>query len=79
MYRSFGLTLQVVLSFLQKLKATNNSIAILGYPNDKSTYIAKNIISIDWLIIFSARFRQDLARSTNRVRPITSRCAFRKV
>ena len=36
-----------VLSILQKLKVTNNSIAILGYSNDKNVYIVKNIILIE--------------------------------
>ena len=50
-YRSFT----SVLSILQKSKVANNSITILGYSNDKNiyVYIAKNIIPIDQLILFT--------------------------
>ena len=45
------------LSILQKSKVTNNLITILGYSNDKNIYIyiciAKNIISIGKLILFT--------------------------
>ena len=50
-YRSFI----NVLSILQKSKVANNSITILGFSNDKNiyVYIAKNIIPIDQLILFT--------------------------
>ena len=43
----FWIDFTSVSSILQKSKVTNSSITILGYSNDKDTYIAKNIISID--------------------------------
>ena len=54
-YCSFGLTLKEFYQFFKKLSVTNNSIVILGYSNGKNIYIAKNIILIDYLILF-ARF-----------------------
>ena len=49
----FWFDFTIVLSILQKLKVANNLITILGYSNDKNIYIAKNIISIDQLILFT--------------------------
>ena len=43
----FWIDFTIDLLILQKSKVTNSSITILGYSNDKNTYIAKNIISID--------------------------------
>ena len=49
----FWFDFTVVLSILQKSKVANKLITILGYSNDKNIYIAKNIISIDQLILFT--------------------------
>ena len=35
------------------LISITNSITILGYSNDKNIYIAKNVFSIDYLILFT--------------------------
>ena len=49
----FWFDFTIVLSILQMSKVGNNLITILGYSNDENIYIAKNIISIDQLILFT--------------------------
>ena len=43
----FWIDFTSALSILRKLKVANNLKTILGYSNDKSIYIVKNIILID--------------------------------